>query len=236
MIRVKTTILAILYCLGLMLLSGLGTWQINRGLSKDNVLSLVNNKHKDYPQLSELPENSSSANYQQATLAGQWYDKQFFLLDNRIYKGQAGYEVLTPFQLPDNQHLLINRGWIPRSQTDNIPLPESAELTGTLYLPKKGYTIGEAIHSDQLIDNIWPKTSLYMDPAAFSAALKQPLSPLILVLDETHPDSLIRIWKPVVIEPERHYAYALQWYGLAVVFIIFGVIWYRHANSTRRTE
>lgn len=236
MVRVKTAVLATSYCLGLFLLLGLGTWQVNRGLHKDNVLSLVKNKHKDYPALTELPANPESLNYQQTTLQGRWNTQQFFLLDNRMHQGQLGYEVIMPFQLQNGQTLLVNRGWIANSRAADIPPPVADKLSGTLYLPKIGYTIGESIQRDQQTSESWPKTSLYMDLQAFSAALKQPLPPLIMVLDETHKDSLIRIWKPVVIAPERHYAYALQWYGLAIVFIIFGVIWYRRANPTIRTE
>lgn len=236
MVRVKAALLAILYCLGLLLLLGLGTWQVSRGLHKDNVLSLVKNKHKDYPVLTELPADHEALHYQKITVKGYWNTQHFFLLENRMHQSQLGYEVLVPVKLPNTQTLLVNRGWIANTQATQIPPPEETELTGTLYMPKIGYTIGESIQQDQLNTPLWPKNSLYMDLPAFSSALQQPLYPAILVLDENHKDSLTRIWKPVVIAPERHYAYALQWYGLAIVFIIFGVIWYRRSNSTIRTE
>ncbi|MEZ5537880.1 MAG: SURF1 family protein [Thiolinea sp.] len=234
MVKVKTAVLATLYCLGLVLLLGLGTWQINRGLHKGNVLSLVGNKHKDYQVLTELPANPESLNYQKATLSGHWDTQHYFLLDNRINEGQLGYEIIMPFQLSNGQNILVNRGWIARNQAATLHIPTTEQLNGTLYLPKKGYTIGESIPAQQQADDSWPKVTLYMDLQTFSSVLKQPLSPLLLVLEQTHPDSLTQIWKPVVIAPERHYAYALQWYGLAIVFIIFGVIWYRRANPTNQ--
>lgn len=236
MIKIKTAALAILYCLGLGLLLTLGTWQINRGLQKGDVVSLVQPKLKEYPVLSELPKNPDDLNYQQSRVAGQWDTTRLFLLENRMNKGQLGYEIITPFQLASGQTLLINRGWIAQHQSDNIPPPENTTVSGTLYLPKKGYTIGDAIRPDELVNNTWPKVSLYMDLEVFADALKQPVSPLLLVLDENHADSLTRIWKAVVILPERHYAYALQWYGLAIVFIIFGVIWYRRTDKPSRIE
>nr|CAA6823445.1 MAG: Cytochrome oxidase biogenesis protein Surf1, facilitates heme A insertion [uncultured Thiotrichaceae bacterium] len=236
MIRTKTAVLAVIYCLGLLLLTTLGTWQINRGLHKDSVLSLVQPKFKEYPVLSELPANSSALNYQKARLTGSWNTAQVFRLDNRMNKGQLGYEIITPFQLGNGQIILVNRGWIAQHEADNYPLPQSDTISGTLYVPKKGYTIGESIQPTELSSEHWPKVSLYMDLEAFTAALKQPISPLLLVLDENHTDSLTRIWKAVVILPERHYAYALQWYGLAIVYIIFGVIWYRRTDKPIRIE
>lgn len=236
MIKTKTVTLAILYCLGLGLLLTLGTWQISRGLQKDSVLSLVQPKLKEYPVLSELPADPADLNYQQARLAGQWDTTRLFLLENRMNKGQLGYEIITPFQLSGGQTLLINRGWIAQHEADNIPPPQNTTVSGTLYLPKKGYTIGSAIRSAELANDTWPKASLYMDFEAFADALKHPISPLLLVLDEKHTDSLTRIWKAVVILPERHYAYALQWYGLAIVFMIFGVIWYRRTDKPIRTK
>jgi len=236
MVKTKTIVLAVIYCLGLLLLTTLGTWQINRGLHKSDVLSLVQPKLKEYPVLSELPDDSSALNYQEAHLSGNWNTTQVFRLDNRMNKGQLGYELITPFQLSGGQTILVNRGWVAQHEADKAPLPQSDTISGTLYLPKKGYTIGDSIQPAELNSEHWPKVSLYMDLEVFTEALKQPVSPLLLVLDENHTDSLKRIWKAVVILPERHYAYALQWYGLAIVYIIFGVIWYRHTDKSIRIE
>lgn len=230
MIKVKTAALAIVYGLGLVLLVALGSWQISRGLHKSDVLSLVQPKLKEYPVLSGLPADAEVLNYQQVRLAGHWEKARGFLLDNRISKGQLGYEVITPFQLASGQTLLVNRGWVAQNAIEQVPPASSETVSGTLYLPKKGYTIGSSLQAGEQQSQTWPKVSLYIDLAAFSAALKQPVSPFLLVLDENHTDSLTRIWKAVVILPERHYAYALQWYGLAIVYIIFGVIWYRRSN------
>lgn len=238
MIKIKTVTLTVMYCLGLGLLLTLGTWQISRGLQKDSVLSLVQPKLKEYPVLSELPADADPAdlNYQQIRLSGHWDTTRLFLLDNRMNNGQLGYEIITPFRLAGGKTLLINRGWIAHHEAGNISPPGANTVSGTLYLPKKGYTIGNAIQPAALASDTWPKVSLYMDLETFAGALKQPISPLLLVLDENHTDSLIRIWKAVVILPERHYAYALQWYGLAIVYIIFGVIWYRRTDKPGRIK
>ncbi|MEZ5449929.1 MAG: SURF1 family protein [Thiolinea sp.] len=222
--NVKKPVTVVLYCLGLCLLLGLGTWQLNRGLHKAAVVSLLTTELKEYQSLEEIPNDLIKLDYSKATLSGEWLPEHFFLLDNRIYQGQPGYEVLTPFRLHRGQVLLVNRGWISQAgmATKQLPPLDPALLPqGTLYLPKKGFTLGNAIQNAQ----DWPVKTLYLDLPALSADLQQPLAPLVLVLDGADGNSLTRIWKAVVVTPERHYAYAAQWFGLALVFIVFGFIW-----------
>ena len=139
-----------------------------------------------------------------------------------------------PFRLRNDKLILVNRGWVKQGQENTLPtLQDQQAPTGMLYLPKKGFTLGEAIQPEVMQSKQWPKVSLYMDLTQFSLALQQPISPLVLVLDADNANSLTRIWKPVVIQPERHYAYALQWFGIAIAFIIFGIIWFRRLRRNQ---
>lgn len=233
----KTSALIIAYVLGLGLLLTLGGWQIARGQHKAAVLESANAGTKDYHQISALPDNPTQLSYQTATLRGNWLEERIILLANRIYQSQLGYEVIMPFRLGDGNLMLVNRGWVQQGQENNLPaLQQEQPPKGTLYLPQKGFTLGQAIQTEEISSAQWPKVSLYIDLSQFSVALNETLSPLMLVLDAEHTNSLTRIWKPVVIQPERHYAYALQWFGLAIAFIIFGVIWFRRlrANGSLR--
>jgi surfeit locus 1 family protein len=67
--------------------------------------------------------------------------------------------------------------------------------------------------------------------ADLSEALGRELAPAVLVIDPAEAQSLTRIWQPRNITPARHYAYAMQWWGLALTLIIFGFIWRRSVNS-----
>lgn len=223
----KKALLTTAYCLGLMLLLTLGSWQISRGLQKSEVLSKTASGTEAPLTLSALPDDINPLDYKSATLQGSWDMERIILLDNRIYQSQLGYEVILPFQLNSGEYILVNRGWIGQSQASNLPTPSPAPITGTLYLPKKGFTLGETFLPETIESKEWPKISLYMDLKQFAQVLKHPISPLMMVLDADNPNSLTRIWKPVVIQPERHYAYALQWFGLAIAFMVFGVIWFR---------
>ncbi len=228
---IKTSILIIAYSLGLGLLLTLSGWQISRGLHKASILEAANAASAQYPTIAVSPKKPAQFSYQTATLQGSWDKDRIILLANRIYQNQLGYEVIMPFQLSDGKLLLINRGWIAQGQETALPTLQDASPVGTLYQPKKGFTLGSAIQPEVINSKHWPKVSLYMDLTQFAQVLGQPVSPLIMVLDDDNSNSLIRIWKPVVIQPERHYAYALQWFGLAIAFIIFGIIWFRRLRQ-----
>ncbi|WP_269748101.1 SURF1 family cytochrome oxidase biogenesis protein [Enterovibrio coralii] len=38
------------------------------------------------------------------------------------------------------------------------------------------------------------------------------------------------VWDPVVMLPEKHYAYAAQWFGLALVVVIGFLVWWRRGR------
>jgi cytochrome oxidase assembly protein ShyY1 len=49
----------------------------------------------------------------------------------------------------------------------------------------------------------------------------------VLVMQLLTPESLALVdqWNPVAVPPERHLAYAIQWFGLASVLVIGFGIW-----------
>ena len=224
-----------LFGFGLAVLFTLGAWQLIRGLEKAEI-EAANARPSISPQLIErAPAQWSDLNYRQVTLKGQWLNGQTFLVDNRIYRGQAGYEVLVPFKLAgDGTVVLVNRGWIDQRTSGQIPLPQQSDNDfgspyGQLYQPQKGFTLGQTYAGEIL----WPLVILYYDFKALSEAIEAEIAPVVVVLDSTHKDSLVRIWQPTTIPASRHYGYAVQWWGLGLTLLVFGLIWRRklRANS-----
>ncbi len=209
------------------ILLGLGTWQVYRGLNKADIFRMAQSSAPELLQLNQAPLQWRDLDYQQVELSGHWLPQKFFLLENRSYQGRSGVEVLSPFQLAgDDTVILINRGWV-ENHTDGTHLVNVSGadilLGGQFYQPQKGFTLGPTfIGSVQ-----WPLRFLYYDFDALSDALGMTLSPVVLVLNQDEPDSFTRIWQPTNMPPARHFAYAMQWWGLALTLIIFGLIWRR---------
>ena len=223
------TVFKLLYFVGLGLLIYLGSWQLSRGLEKANLDKVIGVRANQL-ELQVKPENWEKLKYQIARLKGNWISGKFFLLDNRIHKGVAGYEVLVPFQFKDSETtLLVNRGWIARTDTGKTKIAPAIEwltVSGQIYQPSKGFTLGSA-YTDSCR---WPVVIQYIDPPVLSEALAIRLEPVVLVQTEAETP-FIRKWKPYVINPQRHYGYAAQWWGLALVMLVFGIIWSRKKQS-----
>lgn len=235
--RIKSVIIKyvviIVYLLGLSLLLGLGGWQVGRGLEKNQVEKATSERQSQHLTIEKQPQSWADIKYKIVQLDGNWLLGKTFLLDNRIYRGKIGYELLTPFQFSgDDSVVLVNRGWVEKAGVEDVLLSndsvESEKVVGQLYLPEQGFTLGAAYTNE----TSWPKIIQYFDRAALSKALGVELSPAVVVLDSNPSQGLIKIWSPYVINALRHFGYAFQWWGLALVLIIFGMIWLRNSNRS----
>lgn len=221
---------------GMSLLLSLGIWQLLRGMEKNAVERARANAAGDYITLERAPPNWRDLQYRRVQLRGDWL-APVFLLDNRMHRGQRGYEALAAFRLAgDRATLLINRGWIAHDAAPDATAraPDSAPA-GELYLPEKGFTLGPAY----LAQPGWPKVIQYFDAAALVAALAEEgahadgdsLQPAVVALDAPHPAAFTPIRAARTLGAMRHFGYAAQWWGLAATLAVFGVIWRRRMKT-----
>ncbi len=226
-IAVKPLVAPILCLLALFLLVFLGGWQWSRGLEKAEIERRYA-VESEPRTLSARPGDWVPLDYRPVTLDGEWLGEQEFLLENRIYQGQPGYEVLTPFRLADDQSvILVNRGWI-RSWNDGGAVAKWTEdPVGMLYRPTTGFTLGQTVSGELR----WPQTVLYLDTEALSEHLGRRIEDAVLVLDPAHPAAFVRIWRPIALPASRHYGYAMQWWGLALALLVWSLIWYRRRTA-----
>lgn len=229
----KSAAVYLIFMLGLLLLLTLGGWQWQRGMEKSAIEAILESTTDHHITIDRTPPNWSELAWRQVRLQGRWQQDNTFLLANRIHQGQLGYEAYTPFQLAGDQTiLLINRGWIEQTATAATQLPQTDQPTppsGRLHIPQKGFTLGAAYREQPG----WPKVAQYFDAPALSAALGRELQPAVVALDRHHPAALTPIWQPRTTPAARHFAYAVQWWGLAITLTIFGLIWRRRARHNR---
>ena len=204
----------------------LGKWQLRQADSKAAIIAL-HEKNKQLPPLplQQLDAAGAAQNNRRVSLRGAPLPERQFLLDNKVFKGRVGFDVLTPFAIENSAALmLVDRGWLAmgmrRSDLPDVRIaPEVAELTGSLYVSEKGFTLGamdEGEHS-------WPRIIQYVDYERLSELLSAKVLPFVLRLDADHPYAYTERSRPVVsITPDKHKAYAFQWFALAAaVFILF---------------
>lgn len=184
--------------------------------------------------------------FQRVVVAGRFDPEHQFLLDNRIEKGEAGYEVLTPLDLDDGRVLLVDRGWVPftgyRSRLPDVRLDAGGpvRLTGRIDdLPVGGLAFGRMPPPP---GPNWPKVTSYPVMAQLVGALDAAtpgarLEPRILLLDPGEPQGYVRDWRPPGMPPARHMSYAAQWWLFAVTLIvIWAVLSARKPRAGARAE
>jgi surfeit locus 1 family protein len=167
-------------------------------------------------------------------VTGRYDAKRQVLLDNISSQGRPGYQVLTPFSTGEGT-VLVNRGWLP-ADGDRRVLPDirvgeqPREVLGRIeQLPQPGITLPTA---PPAATAAWPRRLLFPTTGEVSAQLNTPLRSYQLLLDPSAPDGYQRAWQPGGMGPDRHRAYALQWFGLALtVFIIYLVLVFRNGKQ-----
>ena len=178
---------------------------------------------------------TEAARFQRVSVSGQLDAAHQFLLDNRSWRGRAGYEVLTPLARPGAAVLLVDRGWVPfsgvRSQLPQVGFeaPASVTLSGRLAdLPSPGLSSGR---SPPAPSAPWPRVTSFPSLAELAASLGTPLAPRILLLDPDASFGYQRDWQPPGMAPLRHLSYAIQWWCFAVLaLLVWAVLGRRRAR------
>jgi cytochrome oxidase assembly protein ShyY1 len=206
----------------LALFVSLGRWQWHRGAGKEAVWAEYARDSAAKPLGSR--DFDSIERFGRVSLSGEYDAMHQFLLDNRSHDGQPGWEVLTPFTLDDGRVILVNRGWIPFSgYRDKLPYPmlpagEHREITGRIdELPSGGLAMG---HAPPAPANAWLKITSFPTHEELAASLGRKIDRRIILLDADAPNGYVRAWTPPGLPPDRHFSYAIQWWGFALVLLV----------------
>ncbi|QWT19966.1 SURF1 family protein [Bacillus sp. NP157] len=225
---------------GVLVFSRLGVWQLDRATEKDELL-------RRYAAASEAaaePFDRVAAappadRYPRVDLAGVFLPGHRYILDDQVRAGQAGVHVYVPF-LPrgDNHAVLVDLGFLPReagSLPKLPPVPAAPTTLRGLYVPPPG--VGVRLGGDRLPEQPGPdKTLVYVDTGEVAADLHRSLYPRVLLLDADPSTIYAREWTPAVMPPERHRAYAFQWFTFALAAVVTFVLLHRKRPPRPRTD
>ena len=200
-------------------LVSLGIWQLSRYHQKLSLEQIYDARRYLAPlSLSEVSSYTDPL-FLPVVVSGQYIPEKYFLLDNQIYNGQPGYDLLMPFKTTSGEWLLVNRGWLPLISREILPRVSTPE--GNLVLEGNIYrALGKSfLLTEDLWEGEWPKIIQALDFSKAEAALGQSLPELTLVLSELQPGT--EQVRPVSIntKSEKHLAYAFQWFAMAMVLI-----------------
>ncbi|WP_404342045.1 SURF1 family protein [Pseudoalteromonas mariniglutinosa] len=227
--KLSAIITVCIVAMAVMLCLRLSYWQLQRGEQKLQQLNELETRQQQgylsWKDIEKLPAETNKTGLLLA-VTGKVISAHYWLLDNQILNGQVGYDLLAAVQLTDSQAIvLVNFGWL-KAPIKRTELPEvnwpSQPIDLKLQL-KEGDLQGYTLAMNAGAESGWPKRIQTIDLAIFSEQLKKPLHPFIGYRKNTTDVPAIPHYEAVVMGPDKHYAYAVQWLliGLACVVIAY---------------
>jgi len=226
----RRLLLVILFGAGVALLTGLGLWQLDRAGQKRDRHAVYSERRAAPPlDLAMVAAGADPADYawRRVTFAGHYQD-QHVLLDNRSYRGQAGYEVLSPFRGNDGRVVLVDRGWIPlrasRASPPSLAAPaDPTVLHGHLGPPPfVGLALDAAAReAEWLGPDLLRVQRLELEP--LGELLQQPLWNTVLYLETDQLGAFVVDWPVPGDGSAKHQAYAVQWFAMATILAGIGL-------------
>ena len=226
----------------LIILLGLGTWQVERLQWKTDLIARVQAGLAADPV--DLPGDVGQPadwEYRRVRVTGQFQHQNEAYIGPRLYTGadgqqRQGVHVLTPLVRDDGAGtVLIDRGWVPLDRRDPATRAEgqaygSVTVTAIARLPQdRGFMQPD---NDPVTRNFfW----LDMKALAGIAGVEQ-LAPLVLQADYAANAGGLPIGgRTIVALKNDHLAYALTWYGLALTLVgVFIAASFRREVPTAR--
>jgi surfeit locus 1 family protein len=204
----------------------LGNWQLQRAEQKTmRLLAIEQAAETEQVDLQQVSNGKIEQMLDMpVNFEGTADAEHFFLLDNKIHKGRVGYQVLVPMQTYSGT-VMTNFGWVAATSSrdilQNIQINnKEMRYAGVLSLPLDNIMVKETA----VVDGDWPKVLQQTDLDIIQQHYKKQILPFVVLLTAEENSLFIRDWQPVVMAPEKHIAYAAQWFLLAfaglAVFII----------------
>jgi surfeit locus 1 family protein len=236
MMRIRRpSVFAVLLTIGgVVAFSALGVWQLRRAAWKETVLARFA-RAADAPvvSLADAAANREPGAYPHVRVTGRIEGNRVYLLDDQILTGKLGVMVFAPFRpRASGKVLLADLGFLQKMGPDSTQLPDlppmpegTVTLTG-IYAPPP--LPGLKLGGNPLVrEKTWPKLVTWIDTREIAADLDSTVYPHVLLLDPDPHAAYTRIWTANVMPPERHRAYALQWFSFAAAAIVLFFVLHR---------
>ncbi len=218
---------------GVLLLLGLGTWQVVR-LAEKTTLNAYRAERVEAPAVA-LPArvvDSAEFDFRRVALAGVFRHDRELYLNARSQRGNAGYHILTPLIRDGAPPVLINRGWAPYDRKNPDRRAEGQaqgrmQVEGILRRePRRGWLMPD----NDPAKNEW---FWYDLPMMARATGFDDLAPFYVEAVATPNPGGFPIGGQTIVElPSPHLQYAVTWYALAVALAVIYVMWHRRSQAS----
>ncbi len=231
-----------------LVLAGLGVWQLQRLEWKETLIARVEARARADPV--PLPPagewvglDPEVYDFRPVSMTGHFVRNNTVLVftslsDPRGPRRGPGYWVMDPFRTEDGGTVMVNRGFVPQgagelfSSFDASVAPPAGTVTirGLAREPEDTgpFTPGPDIDAGvEYVRNIDRLTAM------IDAELS-PVAPVYVDQAATSPDALPQGGETVITFRNRHFEYAVTWFGLAGVTVVMTLFWLVRRIRARR--
>jgi surfeit locus 1 family protein len=209
------------------LFNALGVWQLERRIWKQELIARTDKAiHADAvmaPGSAEWAALKSSDAYRRVTIRGTFLNDLETPVQAVTDYG-AGYWILTPLKSADGFIVLINRGFVPSDKKDPAmhqqgQITGETQVTGLLRMTEPR---GRILRTNDPGAGRWYSR----DVAAIAASHGlSGIAPYFIDADGTPSKGGLPIGGLTVIAfPNNHLIYAITWFSLALLSLIFGTL------------
>jgi len=222
--------LLILFLIMQTILNELGFWQLNR--AKEKQIRLYQIEQGGKQSLKDLSQVGAKnlEQFQQLELSLETQSDVGIFVDNKTHNKAPGYHLLTLVKdKASNKLVLVNRGWIFGGGDRNV-LPKFDRTSYDWRVKGRLYPVTDA-PSTALAGKTEFKSDGIRIPFVSTETLKDlekefnlSIEPYLIRLDKDNEFALEVDWQWTNMPVEKHLAYAIQWFGLALALLVISFI------------
>ena len=207
--------------LGCLVLASLGVWQLQRLAWKEATIAAIEARASSAPVAIPATVTEAEYEYLPVRVAGNWGIGELHVLTSVKGKG-PGYRVIAPFLTNDRRRILVDRGFIPETAKAARRPVGGTELTGNLVWPDETDSFTPEPNIDE---NIW----FARDVVRMADVLGT--EPIMVSVSRSTALGAPTPLPVTVALPNNHLAYALQWFGLAIVWAVMTGYYLRRTRA-----
>ncbi|MBU2978373.1 SURF1 family protein [Alteromonas sp. C1M14] len=194
----------------------LGFWQLDRMHQKEIRLASITQKSQQSAiSLDALDPRREDIRDYQVGFNGEVDTSQLLYLDNRVESGRVGFDIIAPV-VTNEGIVLVNFGWVEaplsREYLPRVNIRQGfRHFHGRITVPQNNPVVRETLTAGAA----FPAIIQQVDIAFIRKLTGMNIAPFVVELTTPTEGEFVRSWQPVVMPPQKHLGYAIQWFGLA---------------------
>ncbi|HUZ62100.1 MAG TPA: SURF1 family protein [Acetobacteraceae bacterium] len=217
---------AIAVLAALCILVALGAWQMQRLQWKNAIIAAI--AHAE--QAPAVPLPARPTRFEKVGVQGTWRPGAAALYGDEVHDTARGLtrggHLLMVLDRAGAPPVVVDRGWVPQTRPHPVDAPAGpVNVSGFVLPPERPGALSAQ-------DDPAHRLFYTRDPRAIGRALGVPdAAPFTLIaLGHVPPGTYPVPAKHLPRPPDNHLQYALTWFGMAGLLVIYSVIWLRKAR------